>query len=69
MMHERRQERSERQQRSDAGYNYLRSGQAPTHEQIAVRAYEIFLARGGEHGKPNDDWFQAERELTGHSHY
>jgi hypothetical protein len=38
-----------------------RSG--PTHEQIARRAYEIFLARGGQHGNPEQDWIQAEREL------
>jgi hypothetical protein len=35
----------------------------PTHEQIARRAYEIFLARGGGHGRHEDDWFRAEREL------
>lgn len=35
----------------------------PTHEQIARRAYEIFLARGGQHGNPEQDWHQAEREL------
>jgi hypothetical protein len=34
-----------------------------THEQIARRAYEIFLARGGEHGHHEQDWAQAEREL------
>ncbi len=38
-----------------------RSG--PTHEQIARRAYEIFLARGGTHGNAEQDWIQAEREL------
>ncbi len=32
-------------------------------EQIAERAYEIFLSRGGEHGRDQEDWFQAEREL------
>lgn len=35
----------------------------PTHEQIARRAYELFLARGGGHGRHEDDWHQAEREL------
>ncbi len=35
----------------------------PTHEQLARRAYEIFLARGGTPGNPEQDWFQAEREL------
>lgn len=35
----------------------------PTHEQIARRAYEIFMARGGQPGNPEQDWAQAEREL------
>jgi hypothetical protein len=35
----------------------------PTTEQIAGRAYELFLARGAEHGHDVDDWTQAEREL------
>nr|QKW93663.1 hypothetical protein [Vitiosangium cumulatum] len=35
----------------------------PTHEQIARRAYELFLSRGGSHGRHEDDWLQAEREL------
>jgi hypothetical protein len=35
----------------------------PTHEQIARRAYEIFLARGGQPGSAEQDWHQAEREL------
>lgn len=33
-------------------------------EQIARRAYELFLARGGVHGFHDQDWRQAERELT-----
>ena len=32
-------------------------------EAIANRAYELFLARGGEHGHALDDWLQAEQEL------
>jgi hypothetical protein len=38
-----------------------RSG--PAHEQIARRAYEIFLARRGAPGNAEQDWLQAEREL------
>ncbi|MCE9666197.1 DUF2934 domain-containing protein [Myxococcus stipitatus] len=33
------------------------------HEQIARRAYEIYLSRGGTHGNAEQDWHQAEREL------
>ncbi|HUQ73058.1 MAG TPA: DUF2934 domain-containing protein [Planctomycetaceae bacterium] len=35
----------------------------PTTEEIAQRAYEIFLHRGGEPGHDVDDWLQAELEL------
>ena len=35
----------------------------PTHEEIEVRAYEIFLERGAEHGHDFDDWLQAQQEL------
>jgi len=35
----------------------------PTNEQIAARAYEIFLRRGGSDGSDLEDWLQAEREL------
>ena len=36
----------------------------PTEEEIAVRAYHIYLERGGAAGNPSDDWLQAERELA-----
>jgi len=34
------------------------------HEEIEKRAYEIYLRRGGEHGRDLDDWFAAEQELA-----
>jgi hypothetical protein len=36
----------------------------PTHEEVARRAYELFLARGAEHGLADHDWLEAERQLT-----
>ena len=36
----------------------------PTDEEIAVRAYHIYLERGGVEGNPDDDWLQAKRELS-----
>ena len=36
----------------------------PSQEEIAVRAYEIFLHRGAEHGHDFDDWLQAQQELS-----
>jgi hypothetical protein len=35
----------------------------PTHGQIANRAFEIYVSRGGEHGHDVGDWFEAERQL------
>jgi hypothetical protein len=33
-------------------------------DEIAERAYELFVARGGAHGKDVDDWLLAESELV-----
>lgn len=35
----------------------------PTREEIARRAYEIYVARGRTGGHETEDWVQAEREL------
>jgi hypothetical protein len=35
----------------------------PSHEEIVVRAYEIWLATGQQPGHDQEHWFQAEREL------
>ena len=35
----------------------------PSHEAIAKRSYELFLARGGEAGHDVEDWLQAEADL------
>jgi hypothetical protein len=35
----------------------------PAKAEIAMRAHEIYLARGGTGGSQLDDWLQAEREL------
>lgn len=32
-------------------------------EEIRIRAYEIFMERGGQPGHDLDDWLQAEQEL------
>ena len=37
----------------------------PTREQIARRAYEIWMDGGCPHGCDLDHWLQAERELRG----
>jgi hypothetical protein len=39
------------------------SKREPTHLEIAHRAFELYLARGGDHGHDVADWFEAERQL------
>jgi hypothetical protein len=34
-----------------------------TNDEIARRAYHLYLARGSEHGYDQDDWLRAEQEL------
>jgi hypothetical protein len=36
----------------------------PTQNEIALRAYDIYLERGCTPGNPFDDWVRAERELA-----
>jgi hypothetical protein len=33
-------------------------------ERVAKRAYELFEARGGQHGYHIEDWLQAEKEVS-----
>lgn len=35
-------------------------GTPPSREEIARRAYELFMKRGGEPGHEQEDWLQAE---------
>jgi hypothetical protein len=39
-------------------------GREPSGEEVARRAHELYLQRGGEHGKDVEDWVRAERELS-----
>lgn len=41
-----------------------RTEPAPTHDEIAARAYQRYLERGRRDGFDLDDWLDAERELT-----
>ena len=50
------------------GRSAPRSGQQiaerhPTHEEIELRAYQIYIERGGAPGNELEDWLQAEFEL------
>ena len=41
---------------------------APTPEDIARRAFEIYMGRGQAAGREMEDWAQAERELLAEAH-
>jgi hypothetical protein len=36
---------------------------SPSHDEIARRAYELFLERGSAEGRSEEDWLRAEDEL------
>jgi len=44
-------------------FEMIAQGGEPTEEMIRVRAYELYVRRGYEHGHHLDDWLAAEREL------
>jgi len=40
-----------------------RAPKSPAENDIAARAYQLFVERGGEHGRDLDDWLLAKQEL------
>jgi len=45
--------------------NPVTSGSEDYRDRVAMRAYELYLARGGSDGGDFDDWLAAEREIAG----
>jgi len=43
---------------------YRESASAPTHDEIALLAHKIYLARGRIPGHEVEDWLEAERQLS-----
>jgi hypothetical protein len=43
---------------------YNENKEGPTHEQITLRAYQIYLEHGFHPGNDLADWLAAEKELT-----
>jgi hypothetical protein len=41
-----------------------RASARPSHDEIAQRSYELFLASDGAHGHDVEHWIQAESELS-----
>jgi len=40
----------------------------PAHDDIARAAYALYEARGGEEGRSEEDWFNAEQQLRHERH-
>jgi hypothetical protein len=55
--------RQKKKQQYESAPTIKTLGSPITHEEIRLRAYEIFLARGGVHGNDQNDWLLAEHEL------
>jgi hypothetical protein len=53
--------------RKDGKALIANQGVIPTREEIELRAYELYLLRGGQDGHALDDWLAAERELAQNS--
>ena len=49
--------------KTEKGHHYVGPTEKPNFEEIKLRAYQIFLERGGVGGCDVEDWLQAEREL------
>jgi hypothetical protein len=49
---------------ADTGSVSAESNYQPTYDDIAQKAYERYLRRGGTDGRDFDDWIEAERELA-----
>jgi hypothetical protein len=35
-----------------------------TYDDVARRAYDLFVSRGGQHGHDVEDWLEAERQVV-----
>ena len=47
-----------------ASFRLRREYRSPSSEQIAIRAYHLWVARGQPGGTDWDDWLEAERQLA-----
>ena len=54
-----------RRARLDSANAAAASSSGDSRERIAARAYELYLQRGGAHGRETEDWLEAEKEIAG----
>jgi Protein of unknown function (DUF2934) len=58
-----RQSETDRGSRDALTSESVSMGSEPSEEDIRMRAYHLYLERGGAPGSDFDDWLEAEREL------
>jgi len=51
-------------EKSSTGNEPRTTENSTKHEEIELRAYQLYEERGGAHGQDVEDWLQAERELV-----
>jgi hypothetical protein len=56
--------RTKNNPQSEEDQTISRPAETPSDEEIALRAYEIYVDRGQADGRDLDDWLEAKRELT-----
>lgn len=56
--------KSTMRQTTEKAASRRRVNYVPSDFEIRNRAYEIYVARGGEHGHDLEDWLKAESELN-----
>jgi len=57
------------QQRLNASHPAVVTPTALTHDDIAQRAYALYLEKGSPQGQSEQDWLQAEQELKNRQHW
>ncbi len=48
-----------------AAFDHASQASPLVEEKIRIRAYELYLQRGGMGGSPEQDWLQAKKEVCG----
>lgn len=46
------------------GQSYSQNSNGPTREQIAAKAYELYVESGCQEGRDNENWLRAEQLLN-----
>lgn len=63
MANSKRATKADKSKRPSARASAVVESKQPTVDQVRERAYQIYLARGGEESNPVVDWIEAETQL------